>query len=81
VLLLAAFVIPVALAMSGRGPAVLLPLLAIPLAIPLLRTVRTFTEPRQLNPVLKATARLALVHGTLFAIGLAISFASGTTAA
>ena len=49
---------------------------AIPLAAPLLRTVRTFTEPRQLNPVLKATARLALVHGLLFAIGLAIGSAT-----
>ena len=76
VFLLAAFIIPVALAMAGRGLALLLPLLAIPLAAPLLRTVRTFTEPRQLNPVLKATARLALVHGLLFAIGLAIGSAT-----
>ncbi len=71
-LLLIAFVIPVALAAAGRGLAVLLPLLALPLASPLLRTVRTFSEPRQLNLVLKGTARLALVHGVLFAAGLAI---------
>ncbi len=76
VLLLAAFIVPVALAVAGRGLAVLLPLLAMPLALPLLRTIRTFTEPRQLNPVLKATARLALVHSLLFAIGLAAGAAS-----
>ena len=71
-LLLVAFVIPVALAAAGRGLPVLLPLLALPMASPLLRTVRTFSEPRQLNLVLKGTARLALIHGLLFAAGLAI---------
>lgn len=72
-LLFVAFVVPVILTAAGWSLAVLLPLLAAPLALPLLRTVRTFTEPRQLNPVLKATARLALVHGLLFATGLAIA--------
>lgn len=71
-----AFAVPAGLAVAGRGPLVLLPLLVIPLALTLLRTVRTFTEPRQLNPVLKATARLALIHSLLFATGLAISRAS-----
>jgi len=72
-----AFLVPVALAIVGWGITVLLPLLAIPLALPLLRTVRTFTEPRQLNLVLKGTARLALVQGVLFAIGLALGAAIG----
>jgi 1,4-dihydroxy-2-naphthoate octaprenyltransferase len=72
-LLVVAFAVPVGLAAVGWGVAILLPLLALPLAAPLLRTVRTFTEPRQLNPVLKATARLALVHGLLLAVGLAIA--------
>lgn len=67
-----AFTVPIALVVAGHGPFVLLPLLTIPLTLPLLRTVRTFTEPRQLNLVLKATARLALVHGLLFAAGMAI---------
>ena len=71
-LLAVAFIVPVALLVAGRGLPVLLPLLAVPLALPLERTVRTFSEPRQLNPVLKGTARLALVHGLLLAIGLAI---------
>ncbi len=71
-LLAVAFIVPVALLVVGRGLPILLPLLAVPLALPLERTVRTFSEPRQLNLVLKGTARLALVHGLLFAIGLAI---------
>jgi 1,4-dihydroxy-2-naphthoate octaprenyltransferase len=73
VLLLAAFAVPVILAAVGWGFPLLLPLLAAPLAVPLVRTVRGFTEPRQLNPVLKATARLALFHALLFAAGLAIA--------
>ena len=71
-LLAVAFLVPVALAIGGRGIAVLLPVLAAPLARPLLRTVRTFGEPRQLNLVLKGTARLALIFGLLFGVGLAI---------
>ena len=71
-LLFVAFLVPVLLAVTGRGLPVLLPILALPLAAPLLRTVRTFSEPRQLNLVLKGTARLALVFGLLFAIGLAV---------
>jgi 1,4-dihydroxy-2-naphthoate octaprenyltransferase len=71
-LLLVAFVVPVALVGAGWGLTALLPLLALPMASPLLRTVRTFSEPRQLNLVLKGTARLALVYGVLFASGLAI---------
>ena len=39
------------------------------------RRVAAFTpdaDRRALNPVLKATARLSLVYGALFAIGLAL---------
>jgi 1,4-dihydroxy-2-naphthoate polyprenyltransferase len=71
-LLAVAFLVPVVLAIAGWGIAVLLPVLAVPLARPLLRTVRTFGEPRQLNLVLKGTARLALIFGLLFGVGLAI---------
>ncbi len=77
VLLAASYFIPVTLTVSGRGLPVLAPLLTIPLALSLVRTLRTFSEPRQLNPVLKTTARLALVHGLLFAVGLALSGAIG----
>lgn len=66
-----AFGVPIALAAVGRSPLVLAPLAAVPLAAPLLRRVRDFDDPRQLNPVLKGTARLALVQGLLFAAGLA----------
>ena len=56
----------------GAGFAAALPLFTLPLARPLLRTVARFREPRELNPVLKGTARLSLVFGLLFAVGLAI---------
>jgi len=72
-----AFAVPPALAVYGGGalPAIVqaLPLLALPLAVPLLRTVRDFRDPRELNPVLKGTARLSLVFALLFAVGLRLS--------
>ena len=87
VLLLAtAYVIPVALAVrwvadgSGPGgqrsdlsPAVLLPLLSLVRVGSLLHVVRTFGEPRELNLVLKGTARLALVFALLFGAGLVVA--------
>lgn len=72
-LLAVAFVVPVALVAGGRAPWVLAPLLVTPLITPLLGTVRGFAEPRELNPVLKGTARLSLAYAVLFAIGLALS--------
>ena len=71
-LLFAAFATPVVLAIGGWGVAVLLPVLAVPLVRPLLRTVRGFTDPRELNAVLKATARLAFIYSLLLAAGLAV---------
>ena len=71
-LLAVAFAVPVALLIAGQGIAQLLPLCSAPLAAPLLRTVRSFAEPRQLNAVLAGTARLALVFGALFAVALAL---------
>lgn len=75
-LLAVAFIVPVGLAVAGHGLAVVLPVLVAPLALPMWRTVRSFAEPRQLNPVLEATARLALLHGVLFAAGLAVAGAT-----
>jgi len=88
-LLAAAYLVPVALVVawtaagSGAGggssalvPFVLLPLLTLPMASPLLRVVRTFREPPELNLVLKGTARLSLVFSLLFALGLALAGAS-----
>ncbi len=74
-----AFAVPASLAAFGLAagggfPALAqgLPLLTLPLAIPLLRTVRDFEAPRELNAALKGTARLALWFGLLFALGLAL---------
>jgi 1,4-dihydroxy-2-naphthoate octaprenyltransferase len=72
-LLATAFAVPIALAVAWFGITLLVPMVTIPLAWPLWRTVRSFTEPRQLNPVLKGTARLTLVFSLLFAAGLALS--------
>jgi 1,4-dihydroxy-2-naphthoate octaprenyltransferase len=84
VLLAIAYAVPVVLAGAwiatggtpGGGPLplvffVLLPLLTVPAARSLLRQVRTFGEPRELNRALKGTARLSLWHALLFAVGLA----------
>jgi 1,4-dihydroxy-2-naphthoate octaprenyltransferase len=74
-----AWAVPVALlaakaagAPVAAGPAVLLSLLAVPMAIPLLRVVYAAGDPRRLNLVLKGTARLTLVFAVLFAAGLAL---------
>jgi 1,4-dihydroxy-2-naphthoate octaprenyltransferase len=76
-LLGAAFAVPLALAVRGGGLlppiAAALPLLALPLAVPLLRTVRDFTDPRELNPVLKGTARLSFAFAVLFALSLRLA--------
>ena len=72
VLLAAAFAVPIGLLLAGFGIAQLLPLCAAPLVRPLLRTVRDFREPRELNAVLKGTARLDLAFGLLFAASLAL---------
>ncbi len=50
-------------------PEVLLPLVSLPLALKTERSVAT-TEGRALNPLLAATAKLLLVYGVLFALGL-----------
>ena len=75
-----AFAVPAALAAVGlaadggvRALAQGLPLLTLPLALPLMRTVRDFERPSELNGVLKGTARLALSFSLLFAAGLALA--------
>ena len=85
VLLGVAYVVPMLLVLAwiagwtpaGRPaplmPLVLLPLLTLPMANSLLARVRGFEAPRELNLVLKGTARLALVFSLLFGIGLALA--------
>jgi 1,4-dihydroxy-2-naphthoate octaprenyltransferase len=66
---------PVVMVVAGAGASALLPLLALPLAVPLARevlAVQAGTDRRRLNPVLRGTARLSLAFGLLLAVGLAL---------
>ncbi len=72
-LLILTYVVPLLMWLSGAaGPAVLLAWLSAPVAYPLWQTL-THQEGRILNKVLGGTARLELIFGLLFAIGLVIS--------
>ncbi len=55
-----------------RGPWLLLPLLSLPLALPLVRSMRSETG-RALNRTLAGTARLSLVYSLLLALGLVLA--------
>jgi len=66
-----AYAVPLGLWLLGpRTALVLLPLLTLPLAVPLVRTVWTETAGPPLNRALKGTGRLHLLFGLLFAMGL-----------
>jgi len=68
-----AYVVPVALVIAGAAAwSVLLPLASLPLTVPLLRVIHAGGDPRRLNPVLRATARLSLIYCLLFAAGIAL---------
>lgn len=70
-LLAIAYAVPVALWRGGEtGPAALLPLVTIPLALTVFRVVATRRDGPALNGALVATARLHALFGTLFAAGL-----------
>ncbi len=71
-LLLLAYLTPFVIAALGLASRwVLLPLLTVPLAIPLLRTVIQERRGPELNACLAGTARLLALHGILFTIGIA----------
>ena len=73
-LCLLALATPVALLLFRRGgPALLLPLLAGPLAWRSLRLVATRVDGPGLNRALFATARLHVAFGVLFAVGLLLA--------
>jgi 1,4-dihydroxy-2-naphthoate octaprenyltransferase len=55
------------------SPWVLLPLLTIPLAVPLVRTVNTRTDGVSLNGALAATGQLLAAFSVLLAIGVLVS--------
>jgi 1,4-dihydroxy-2-naphthoate octaprenyltransferase len=66
----------VALVAFHRSPWVLLPLLTLPVAVKLARTLAT-TEGAPLNVCLASTAKLLLIFGVLFSAGLVVPPALG----
>jgi 1,4-dihydroxy-2-naphthoate octaprenyltransferase len=56
-----------------RALALALPFATLPLVVPLVRALRSFGQPAELNAVLGGTARLALAFSALFAFGLAVA--------
>jgi 1,4-dihydroxy-2-naphthoate octaprenyltransferase len=62
---------PLVLAARSLDPAALLPLLSLPLALPLVRTLAArHDDGPAMNATLAGTARLALAHCVLLAVGL-----------
>jgi 1,4-dihydroxy-2-naphthoate octaprenyltransferase len=73
VLLAAAYAVPIGLTLLGaRSAWTLLPLATLPLAWRLVSVVATETSGPALNRALSGTARLLLVFGTLFSIGILV---------
>jgi 1,4-dihydroxy-2-naphthoate octaprenyltransferase len=73
-LLSLAYLVPPALLVTrGFGPAVLLPVLTLPYAALVARTVVTESTGRALNPALERTGKLLAGYAVLFAAGLAIA--------
>ena len=71
-LLAVAYAVPIVLAATELTSAwALLPLASLPLAAALARSVAA-RDGAALNPVLGRTARLLLLHGVLFAVGIAL---------
>ncbi len=72
VLFAAAYVVPKGLVLTGRlGAWALLPLLTVPAALALARAVAR-ERGAPMNRLLFGTARLELVFGLLFAVGIAL---------
>ncbi|MFB6110867.1 MAG: 1,4-dihydroxy-2-naphthoate polyprenyltransferase [Halodesulfurarchaeum sp.] len=67
-----AYAVPVWFFARGLGPAVLLPVLSLPLAISATRMVLTGTDTAELNPALERTGQLVAAFGGLFGLGLAV---------
>jgi 1,4-dihydroxy-2-naphthoate octaprenyltransferase len=61
--------LPAGVLLGQAGAWALLPLLTLPLALPLARTVLT-EQGRPLNRALAGTGRLHMLFGVLFALGL-----------
>jgi len=68
-----AYVVPVVFALdSSFGLTALAPLVTLPLAALVGRTVLTRTDGEALNPALERTGQLVAAHSVLFAVGLAL---------
>ena len=71
-LLAIAYVVPLGLAVTGR-PWAALPLLTAPIAFTHLRALAAAIDGPEHNRLLAATAQLLMLHGALFATGLALA--------
>lgn len=71
-LLALAYLVPLGFLVAGYHPAVLAPLVTLPVAGSLARTVLTRTDGEALNPALEINGQLAAGHAALFAMGLAV---------
>jgi 1,4-dihydroxy-2-naphthoate octaprenyltransferase len=67
-----AYAVPLLLAARGSHPTVLLPLLTLPLAVRLARTLLTETTGAALNPALEDTGKLLAAYAVLSGVGLAL---------
>lgn len=70
-LLLLAYAVPVGIAIAGHCWA-LLPLATLPLALNRMRALLRAVDGPEHNACLAATAQLLMLHGALFAVGLAL---------
>ena len=66
-----AYLVPIVLWLDGYHPAVLAPVVTLPLAASVGRTVLERTDGDALNPALNRTGQLLFAHSALFAVGLA----------
>lgn len=71
-LLALAYAVPPVFWLRTDSPAVLAPLLTLPLAALVARTVLTRTDGAALNPALERTGQLLALYALLFALGLAV---------
>jgi len=67
-----AYTVPIVFWLAEGNPVVLAPLLTLPSAVRIARTVLNRTEGAALNPALERMGKLLAAHSTLFAIGLAL---------
>jgi 1,4-dihydroxy-2-naphthoate octaprenyltransferase len=69
-----AYVVPVLFALDGTfGPLALAPLLSLPLAASVSKTVLKRTDGEALNPALERVGQTVFVHSLLFAAGLGLA--------